>query len=159
KPPSRSPRRVQLVAAGARPAGRRLAASHQRRRDRKVRSELAPGDEDRPRVRDHHRKHLGTGAGRLTMRAFTYSIHIDPTPEHVLNSHTDLTQSPKWRTMVKSTEVVGGGPLRAGAQLRLVMEGYGKVAERITMVSEFDPPRRLVMRSATGDVSGEFAST
>ena len=93
------------------------------------------------------------------MRAYTFSIHVDRPPQTVWAFLTDLSQTAKWRTMFRSMEVVGGGPLRAGAELRIVTEAYGKVTERTSSTLVFDPPRRWVMGSERDGVSGEFDYT
>lgn len=90
------------------------------------------------------------------MRAYTYSVHVDRTPEQVWSFLTDLSQAPRWRTMFRSMEVVGGGPLRMGAELRVAMEAMGKIAERTITTTAFDPPRRWVTRSASNGMSGDF---
>ena len=91
------------------------------------------------------------------MRAYTHSIHVDRSPERVWDFLIDLSQAPKWRTMFKSMSVVGGGPLRAGAQVLVVAETHGRMIERASSTLVFDPPHRWVMRSESGGVSGDFA--
>ena len=90
------------------------------------------------------------------MRAYRFSIAIDRPPEAVWAYLTDLSKAPKWRTMFRSMEVVGGGPLGPGSKLRVVMEGYGKVSERIIETTAFEAPRRWVTHSESGGVSGDF---
>jgi carbon monoxide dehydrogenase subunit G len=93
------------------------------------------------------------------MRAYTYSIHVERPPEVVWDFLTDLSQAPRWRTSFKSMEVVGGERLQAGSKIRIVVEAMGKVMERISTTSVFEPPRRWVMSSASDGISGDFEYT
>ena len=92
------------------------------------------------------------------MRAYRFSIAIDRPPEAVWAYLTDLSKAPKWRTMFRSMEVVGGGPLGPDSKLRVVMEGYGKVSERIIETTAFEAPRRWVTRSEERRVGKECRS-
>ena len=59
------------------------------------------------------------------MRAYTDNIHVDRSPEKVWAFLTELTQAPKWRTMFKSMEVEGGGPLSTGMVIGVLFSALG----------------------------------
>lgn len=90
------------------------------------------------------------------MRAYTYSIHVDRAPEAVWAFLTDLSSVSRWRAGMKSMEVVGGGPLAPGVELRVVMEAMGKISERTIRTTAFEPLRRWTTHSASGGISGDF---
>ena len=53
------------------------------------------------------------------MRSFTYTIHIDRSPETVWAYMMDFNQAPRWRNLVRHIEVLTPGPLRVGSELKI----------------------------------------
>jgi hypothetical protein len=55
---------------------------------------------------------------------------------------TDLANSSKWRPVVAPMETVDGKPLATGSRVRVVMDILGRRAERVSLTTAFEPPRR-----------------
>ena len=90
------------------------------------------------------------------MRTFTSEEHIARTPEHVFAAMLDFSNAPRWRSLVKKIEVVGGGPVRQGSQVLVTMDLMGKVKQGISEIWRYDPPRRLGFRNTASSVTGQF---
>lgn len=52
------------------------------------------------------------------MRLFKHTIVIDRPRDAVFDYFTDLSQASKWRQFVKSMELIGSGPIAAGARIK-----------------------------------------
>jgi hypothetical protein len=59
------------------------------------------------------------------MRMFSHTIRIDRSPEAVFDFFTDFSKAPMWRAFVRTMELVGPGPVRAGSTVRCVMDLNG----------------------------------
>lgn len=68
------------------------------------------------------------------MRSFTYSAHIDRAPERVFAFMMDFNNAPRWRSLVRRLEVVGGGPVRRGSQVVVTMDVMGKTRQGVSEV-------------------------
>ena len=90
------------------------------------------------------------------MRSFTYSAHIDRAPERVFAFMMDFNNAPRWRSLVKRLEVVGGGPVQRGAQVVVTMDVMGKTRQGVSEVWSYDPPRRIGFRNTASNVTGQF---
>ena len=90
------------------------------------------------------------------MKAFSYSTHIDRSPEVVWRYITDLTNSARWRPFVVRMETADGGAIRAGGALDVTVQVLGETKTRRTMTTVFDAPRRWATRSESGGVAGVF---
>jgi uncharacterized protein YndB with AHSA1/START domain len=84
------------------------------------------------------------------VRAFRFEEHIDRAPVEVWTVMTDLGLSSQWRPFCVSMETVDGKPLHAGSDLRIVMDAFGRRAERVSRTVAFEPNRRWTLES--GDV-------
>ena len=90
------------------------------------------------------------------MRSFTHRVHIERAPEHMFAFITDFSRPPTWRSLVRSIEVVGGGPLRLGGQIVSTIDAMGKVRRMTSDVWSYDPPRRIGFRNTASNVTGTF---
>jgi len=90
------------------------------------------------------------------MRTFTYTEHIDRTPADVFAFMMDFSQASRWRNLVRHMEVVGGGPPREGAQLRITFDVNGQTHEAVSTLWAYDPPRRFGQRNTSNGITGTF---
>ena len=60
------------------------------------------------------------------MRSFTYTIHIDRSPEKVWAYMMDLDKAPRWRNLVRNVEVATPGPVGVGSQLKITFDLQGR---------------------------------
>jgi hypothetical protein len=93
------------------------------------------------------------------MRSFTYSAHIQRTPEELFGYMLDFSNNPRWRSLVRKVEVVGGGPVRLGSELRSTLDVMGKISTAVSEVWSFDPPRRFGLRNTASNITGQFEYT
>jgi uncharacterized protein YndB with AHSA1/START domain len=92
--------------------------------------------------------------GNSHMRLLHYSILIARPREAVFDFFSDFSQSPRWRSYVRSTEVVGGGPPRAGSRIRVQMELMGEPYSYDLIVLQCERPSRWRHRSEESDFDG-----
>ena len=90
------------------------------------------------------------------MRSFTYTIHIDRSPEKVWAYMMDLSKAPRWRNLVRHIEVVTPGPLRAGSQLKITFDVQGRQKMVMSEVWALEPARRFGVRNTEQNVTGVF---
>ena len=90
------------------------------------------------------------------MRAFSYTVHIDRSPQSVFDFMMDFSKSSRWRNLVRRIDVVTPGPLRAGSELLLTLDLLGKTTEMTSEVWAYDPPRRYGVRNTADNVTGTF---
>ncbi len=90
------------------------------------------------------------------MRTFTYREHIDRPPDAVFAFIMDFSKASRWRNLVRSIEVVGGGPPREGSQLAVTFDVAGHPQTVVSTIWAFDPPRRLGQRNTNNGVTGIF---
>ena len=93
------------------------------------------------------------------MRSFTYATHIERAPEQVWAYMMDFSQAPRWRTLVRSIEVLTPGPLRVGSELRVMFDIMGKVRTATSVIWAFEPARRFGVRNTEQNVTGVFEYT
>src|SRR4029079_493860 len=93
------------------------------------------------------------------MRSFTYTIHIDRSPETVWTYMMDFSKAPRWRNLVREVEVLTPGPLRVGSELKITFDVLGKVRKAISEVWAFEPARRFGIRNSEPNVTGVFEYT
>jgi hypothetical protein len=93
------------------------------------------------------------------MRAYTYTIHIDRSPEQIWAYMMDFSKAPRWRNLVREIEVLTPGPLRVGSELKLTFDVLGKVRKAISEVWAFEPARRFGVRNTEQHVTGVFEYT
>jgi hypothetical protein len=93
------------------------------------------------------------------MRSFRYTQHIDRSPEEVFAFMMDFSNASRWRNMVRSIEVVGGGPVRQGSQLLLTLDLMGKTRQYVSELWAYEPPRRIGQRNTAEGFSGTFEYT
>ena len=90
------------------------------------------------------------------MRSFTYSIHIDRSPDKVWAYMMDFSKAPRWRNLVRDIEVLTPGPLRAGSELKITFDMMGKVRNALSEVWAYEPARRFGVRNSEQNVTGIF---
>jgi hypothetical protein len=90
------------------------------------------------------------------MRSFTHSAHIDRRPEELFAYMLDFRNAPRWRSLVRSIEVVGGEPVQRGSRLLITLDVAGRERSAISEVWSCDPPRRLGFRNTASNVTGQF---
>jgi len=90
------------------------------------------------------------------MRTFTYTDHIERSPEAVFAFMMDFSKAPRWRNLVRSMEVVGGGPPREGSDLSVTFDVAGQPRTVVSTIWAYDPPRRFGQRNTQGGVTGTF---
>jgi len=90
------------------------------------------------------------------MRTFTYTEHINRTPSEVFAFMMDFGQASRWRSMVRSVEVVGGGPPRQGGQLRVTFDVAGRSHTVVSTIWAYEPPHRLGQQNTQQGVTGTF---
>jgi hypothetical protein len=93
------------------------------------------------------------------MRSFRYRQHIDRPAHEVFAFMTDLSQAPRWRNLVRSMEVVGGGPLRPGAQLLVTFDIAGATRQVTSELWVYEPPSRFGQRNTASGFTGTFEYT
>ena len=90
------------------------------------------------------------------MMAFTYTIHIDRSPQAVFDFMMDFSKASQWRNLVRRIDVLTPGPLRAGSELLLTLDLLGKATQVPSEVWAYDPPRRYGFRNTANNVTGTF---
>jgi hypothetical protein len=90
------------------------------------------------------------------MRSFSYTIHIDRSPEQVWNYMMDFSNAPRWRNLVRDIEVLTPGPLRTGSELKVTFDVMGREKTAISEVWAFEPPRHFGVRNTENNVTGLF---
>ena len=90
------------------------------------------------------------------MRSFTYTIHIDRTPEQVWAYIMDFSKAPRWRNLVRQVEVLTPGPLAVGSQLKITFDARGTVRALISEVWSYEPARRFGVRNTEQRLTGSF---
>ena len=93
------------------------------------------------------------------MRSFTYTIHIERSPERVWAYMMDFSQAPRWRNLVRQIDVITPGPLRVGSELLVTFDSMGKVKRAVSEVWAFEPARRWGVRNTEQNVTGVFEYT
>lgn len=93
------------------------------------------------------------------MRSFTYTIHIERSPEQVWDYMMDFDQAPRWRNLVRQIDVITKGPLRVGSEMVVTFDVMGKVKRAVSEVWAFEPARRFGLRNTEQDVTGVFEYT
>jgi hypothetical protein len=90
------------------------------------------------------------------MRSFTYTEHIDRAPERVWAYMMDLSKASRWRSLVRTAEIVTPGPLGVGSQLRVVFDVRGRTRALVTDVWSYEPCRRFGLRNTERNITGRF---
>jgi uncharacterized protein YndB with AHSA1/START domain len=90
------------------------------------------------------------------MRSFTYTIHIDRSPEKVWAYMMDFSQAPRWRNLVRHVEVLTPGPVRVGSELKITFDIQGRQKTAISEVWALEPARRFGVRNTEQKVTGVF---
>ena len=90
------------------------------------------------------------------MRSFTYTIHIDRSPEKVWTYMMDFSQAPRWRNLVREIEVLTPGPLRVGSELKITFDVQGRQKQALSEVWALEPARRFGVRNTEQNVTGVF---
>jgi carbon monoxide dehydrogenase subunit G len=81
---------------------------------------------------------------------------ISATPEQVFAFLADLENLPVWQTGVLEARRTSDGPMRVGATAHVTRELMGQRIEAPLTVTEYQPPRRMVVASKVGGVGVEI---
>ena len=90
------------------------------------------------------------------MRSFTYTIHIDRSPDTVWAYMMDFGNAPRWRNLVRDIEVLTPGPLRTGSELKVTFDVMGRQKTATSEVCVLEPARRFGVRNTEQNVTGVF---
>jgi hypothetical protein len=93
------------------------------------------------------------------MRSFRYTQHIDRPRDDVFDFMMDFAQASRWRNMVRRVELVGGGPLRQGAEMLVTFDVMGRTKQLVSELWAYDPPRRFGQRNTAAGFTGTFEYT
>lgn len=93
------------------------------------------------------------------MRSFTFTTHIDRSPEQVWAYMMDFSKAPRWRNLVRHIEVLTPGPVRVGTELKVTFDVMGKTRQAVSEVWALEPARRYGVRNTEQNVSGVFEYT
>ena len=84
------------------------------------------------------------------MSTASLTVTIDRPVEDVFEVLTHLENAAKWSRAVEET-LLTPGPMGVGAQRRAVVPMFGgRTTENVMELTEFEPDRRLAMRSISG---------
>jgi len=86
-------------------------------------------------------------------KGFSVSQIIDRPPDEVWAYLVEFRNAPQWMTGVDGLEQVSDGPLGVGAEL--AFKSRGKV--RGSVVSAFEPERRLDLTSTQGGITASYS--
>ena len=89
------------------------------------------------------------------MAHYTFSIHVDASPEHVFALWTDLQRMGEWVSGVTSVTDISGPVDRVGTTY---VVHFGPVKSH-TQVLEADPPRRFATRFGSWVLRGRSSAT
>src|SRR5919197_4696044 len=84
------------------------------------------------------------------MARFEITLEIARPVEDVFAALADPARLPEWQW--SAVEVHAQGPIEPGAHFHEVRSFMGRRVEGTTEVTEYDPPRRFSVRSATGPI-------
>jgi hypothetical protein len=90
------------------------------------------------------------------MRSFTYTIHIERTPEQVWAFMLDFDKAPRWRNLVRKIEVATPPPIAVGTELRVTFDVRGEVRTVSSHVWACDYARRWGVRNTEQKITGTF---
>ncbi|HEY7500175.1 MAG TPA: SRPBCC family protein [Vicinamibacterales bacterium] len=93
------------------------------------------------------------------MRTFTYVEHIDRSPEQVFDFIMDFRKASRWRNLVRSMEIVGGGAPREGAEISVTFDVMGQTRQVVSSLWAYDRPRRIGQRNTESGITGTFEYT
>jgi carbon monoxide dehydrogenase subunit G len=93
------------------------------------------------------------------MHRFSQTEFIEAAPERVFDFVTNQENLPRWSPEVVRSEVIGGGPIRAGAKLRQVRRQGGRQMTSEIDVAIHEPPTRHVVKTRIMGVDASFAFT
>jgi len=93
------------------------------------------------------------------MRSFTYTIHIERSPEQVWAYMTDPANTPRWSNLVRRVDLITPGPLRVGSERLVTFDLGGKQVQRVSEVWALEPGRRIGVRNTAENVTGVFEYT
>jgi hypothetical protein len=85
----------------------------------------------------------------------TTETMIDRPPEAVADFAANPDNAPAWYANIKSVEWKTPPPAQVGSRIAFVAEFLGRRLAYVYELVEFDPPRRLVMRTAEGPIPME----
>jgi len=90
------------------------------------------------------------------MRSFTYSTHIERPPDAVFSFLIDFKTASRWRSLVRTVELITPPPMREGSKLRVTVDVMGKIRQATSDVWVFDPPRRYGLTNTASNITGVF---
>lgn len=87
------------------------------------------------------------------------SILINRTPQEVFDFASDPANELKWRADLSASEWTSHGPPGVGATIRQVGRFLGRKSEGTGEVTRWDPPHQFDIKSTSGPIPFETAST
>jgi carbon monoxide dehydrogenase subunit G len=85
------------------------------------------------------------------MRRVERQVEIAAPPEQVFAFVSELDNLPRWQSGIQSTEKTSDGPMQPGSSARVVRQLFGQRITADLVVTAYQPPRQLELRS---EVSG-----
>src|SRR5262245_54787379 len=93
------------------------------------------------------------------MRAFTYTIRIERSPEQTWDYMTDFSHASRWMNLVRRLDVIAKAPLGVGSEVLVTIDLMGKVDHVVSEVWAFEPGRRLGFRNTRQNTTGAVEYT
>ena len=82
-----------------------------------------------------------------------FSTTIDRPVEDVFAVLSNLEDTPKWSSSALEAKVTSAGPVGVGATARYVDKFLGRRIESEVEITEFEPNRKITMKSTSGPLS------
>jgi carbon monoxide dehydrogenase subunit G len=90
------------------------------------------------------------------MIEFEKSVFIKRSPQEVFDVITDPPKSTQWQSGVQSAEWTTDGPTGVGSTFKSRNRLLGRDLESELMVTEWDPPRLVKIKTGSGPIPVEF---
>lgn len=87
------------------------------------------------------------------------SIFIPKPPQEVFDYVADPNKLPEWQSTIVEAQQLDDGPVKLGTRSQGTSKILGRRFDWTTEVTEFEPPRRAVMRSVGGNLNFTVAFT
>lgn len=87
------------------------------------------------------------------MAKATLSVSIRRPLDDVFEVLSDVTKTPRWSSAAVEEYATTPGPVGVGTRRHAVGRGYGMKTENDAEVTEFEPGRRIALKSLSGPMS------
>lgn len=78
------------------------------------------------------------------------SVDINRPIEEVFAYATDPTKAPEWSSMILESTLEGSGPIGVGSRFSVVAKVLGRRVDSTAEVTQYEPPRKCVVRAVSG---------